>query len=371
MSESQSFDVYVVAPSTDVSDLIIGGDTNITGQTISVGINEDGSTGAVGSAVYAMTQTTQANLPTLVTNIGAATSPQATSSVFFSGPLPVAGAGTTTASMAEALNTVVAPTGAVGVVGGGLAVPGGSTVVHSLWVGDHEDYTPLAEGEANIEGDLHVDGDVSVDGDFTGTANFLGDVNVGGTLTGTTLTVTNLTVTGTVDIAGTLPVGAITMWFGTVAAIPTGWVLCDGTAGTPDLVGRFPRGTVTEGDLGNTGGADDVTLTVGQLASHTHGGSTTDNGIHVHGIPPESGAGIGETVGFIGSGVGTDIALNVGLVTASGVLPPGGMFSTASDGSTARQGGHTHSILTNSAGSGDPIDIVPSYAEVMFIMRIA
>lgn len=37
----------------------------------------------------------------------------------------------------------------------------------------------------------------------------------------------------------TVPVGTIVMWKGTVATIPTGWTLCNGSNGTPDLRNRF------------------------------------------------------------------------------------------------------------------------------------
>lgn len=36
--------------------------------------------------------------------------------------------------------------------------------------------------------------------------------------------------------------GIICLWFGVIADIPDGWVLCDGSNGTPDLAGRFIRG---------------------------------------------------------------------------------------------------------------------------------
>jgi len=35
------------------------------------------------------------------------------------------------------------------------------------------------------------------------------------------------------------PSGIISMWSGSIATIPTGWYLCDGNNGTPDLRGRF------------------------------------------------------------------------------------------------------------------------------------
>ncbi|MFO7755495.1 MAG: hypothetical protein R6V34_05895, partial [Bacteroidales bacterium] len=36
-----------------------------------------------------------------------------------------------------------------------------------------------------------------------------------------------------------VPVGTIVMWSGAIEEIPEGWLLCDGTEGTPDLRGRF------------------------------------------------------------------------------------------------------------------------------------
>jgi hypothetical protein len=39
-----------------------------------------------------------------------------------------------------------------------------------------------------------------------------------------------------------LPSGVILLWSGSIATIPTGWVLCDGTNSTPDLRDRFVVG---------------------------------------------------------------------------------------------------------------------------------
>lgn len=36
-----------------------------------------------------------------------------------------------------------------------------------------------------------------------------------------------------------VPTGGIMMWSGTIASIPTGWALCDGANGTPDLTDKF------------------------------------------------------------------------------------------------------------------------------------
>ena len=73
--------------------------------------------------------------------------------------------------------------------------------------------------------------------------------------------------------------GMIIMWNSTVASIPTGFVLCDGQNNTPDLRGRFVVGhhpSNGDYDVNDTGGAEDVTLTVNQIPSHKH--TTTFDG---------------------------------------------------------------------------------------------
>ena len=56
------------------------------------------------------------------------------------------------------------------------------------------------------------------------------------------------------DIGG-VPSGAIVMWSGTVATIPSDWVLCDGSSGTPDLTDRFVMGAGDSYSPGATGGS--------------------------------------------------------------------------------------------------------------------
>jgi microcystin-dependent protein len=69
------------------------------------------------------------------------------------------------------------------------------------------------------------------------------------------------------------------MWSGSTTDIPNGWKLCDGTNGTPNLKDKFIVGAGGKYSVGNTGGADSVTLSVDQMPSHTH--DITDNG-HKH-----------------------------------------------------------------------------------------
>ena len=72
-----------------------------------------------------------------------------------------------------------------------------------------------------------------------------------------------------------LPKGIILAWNGTASDIPTGWALCDGNNGTPDLRHRFifgyhPNDSNSEVVLKKTGGSWDVTLNIEQIPQHNH-----------------------------------------------------------------------------------------------------
>jgi hypothetical protein len=83
---------------------------------------------------------------------------------------------------------------------------------------------------------------------------------------GGTMTVTgNVAATGVFTGNGTIPIGGIIMWSG--GAAPTGWQLCNGSNGTPDLRGRFIVGSgagpgLTSYAVHNTGGVES--------SAHTH-----------------------------------------------------------------------------------------------------
>jgi microcystin-dependent protein len=107
---------------------------------------------------------------------------------------------------------------------------------------------------------------------FSGWVKAIGSNNV--SLSG------NATVSGTISASnyglnaignGPVPAGGIIMWSGLITSIPAGWVLCDGTNGTPDLRDRFIVGAGGSYARNSTGGSNSVALTVNEMPSHNHG----------------------------------------------------------------------------------------------------
>jgi microcystin-dependent protein len=75
-------------------------------------------------------------------------------------------------------------------------------------------------------------------------------------------------------LGGQVPKGLIAEWAGIPSTIPSGWFLCDGLNGTPDLSGRFvvcldEDGTVFN-NVGEIGGENEVVLTTNQMPNHEH-----------------------------------------------------------------------------------------------------
>jgi hypothetical protein len=124
--------------------------------------------------------------------------------------------------------------------------------------------------------------------------------------TGTTQAVgtNNTTIATTAFVRSIIPAGVILMWSGSIASIPSGWVLCNGGSGTPDLRDRFIVGAGSGYGVGATGGSPDAIV-----VSHTHTATSTDSG-HVHAPPtglnspylsnPFSGDGSIDSSGFTG-----------------------------------------------------------------------
>jgi hypothetical protein len=124
-------------------------------------------------------------------------------------------------------------------------------------------------------------GGVTLSNAATGTGSMV--LSASPTFTGVPIAPTASSGTNTTQIATTafvlangVPTGAIIMWSGAIINIPSGYLLCDGTSGTPDLRSRFVVGAGSTYAVDATGGSADAVV-----VSHTHTATSTDSG-HTH-----------------------------------------------------------------------------------------
>ncbi len=162
-----------------------------------------------------------------------------------------------------------------------------------------------------------------------------------------------------------IPIGGIILWTGLVGAIPAGYHLCDGTAGTPDLRNYMVP----------CAGADVATPGIKYLVGDIGGSATFDFGNHSHGLGTVALA--NESAHRHATGVSTDAASattpGIASLTGSHVYPGGNHTHDITDPvQTGAEHQHTHS-LSGTYASVDPaaIDQLPEWIGVYFIQRIA
>ena len=140
----------------------------------------------------------------------------------------------------------------------------------------------LVNGNLSVTGNQVDVGNMSVGGTFGVTgATTLSTGSISGIMTAPTAAAgTNTTQIATTAfaLANGIPSGAIILWSGSIASIPSGWLLCNGASGTPDLRDRFVVGAGSTYAVGATGGSADATLV---SHSHTATSSVSDPG-HQH-----------------------------------------------------------------------------------------
>jgi hypothetical protein len=178
----------------------------------------------------------------------------------------------------------------------------------------------------------------------TDTATSTEGLSVSGVVPGTYTTATFSVdaygrVTNAVSV-NPFPPGGIIMWSGTVATIPGGWYLCDGSNGTPDLRNRFVVGAGSTYVPAATGGSANAVV-----VSHTHTATVTDPG-HNHSYTSHNN-------------IGVQSGGNLTLVQY-GISP-----STLNTG-TANTG---ISVTNSTTGVSDTNANLPPYYALAFIMK--
>jgi hypothetical protein len=168
-----------------------------------------------------------------------------------------------------------------------------------------------------------------------------------------------------------LPSGFIGMWSGSIATIPTGWLLCNGTNGTPDLRDRFIVGAGSTYAVAATGGTANAVV-----VSHDHGGSTATEGSHTHTFSGNTGGQSANHTHSMGYYMDDDNGNNgyLGIVdgdnTQSSNYQTGGTSNDHShsfSGTTSAGSSHSHTI--SSAGEDGTNKNLPPYYALAYIMK--
>lgn len=161
------------------------------------------------------------------------------------------------------------------------------------------------------------------------------------------------------------PVGGIIMWSGSIASVPQGWALCDGTNGTPDLRNRFIVGAGSTYAVAATGGTADASVVTHSHAvtatgtsggqSQTHSHAVNDPG-HAHTLnvgPPQGGP------NAVGDNTGVDHGVNTNSVGTGITL-----------GNASQD--HTHTTTVTGSASATGVSAVnmnlPPYYALAYIM---
>jgi hypothetical protein len=149
-------------------------------------------------------------------------------------------------------------------------------------------------------------------------------------------------VGATPPAATPIPSGGIFLWSGSIGSIPAGYVLCNGSNGTPDLRDRFIVGAGSSYAVNATGGSADSIV-----PTHTHAATSvvTDPG-HVHNM--------GDAAVF----GGTPRAASVG----------GSNLGDDVDTQSAVTGVTVATTIANAGVSGTGANIPPYYA-LCYIMK--
>jgi hypothetical protein len=156
-----------------------------------------------------------------------------------------------------------------------------------------------------------------------------------------------------------IPAGGIFLWSGSIGSIPAGYVLCNGSNGTPDLRDRFVVGAGSTYAVDGTGGSANASV-----VSHTHTATTATNGAHQHFTTSDVVGGtsfVTNTTYNAKQGAVAGYAYSDYALTQTATAATLGLTSSAGD--------HTHTITVDSAGTSGTNANLPPYYALCYIMK--
>lgn len=173
---------------------------------------------------------------------------------------------------------------------------------------------------------------------------------------------------------GVISTGMVLMWSGASSSVPSGYVVCDGTNGTPDLRDQFVIGA--GGSLPTAGGSSSTTtgsssisglaiggtaLTLDQIPAHTHQ--------YWASTQIDFGGSSGQPIQCVGdTGFGGGYVTNIPNGTR---VPPNQQFiqysGGSSQGTNSAANAHTHTVSGSTAHTHSYT--LPPYRALFYIMK--
>jgi hypothetical protein len=148
-----------------------------------------------------------------------------------------------------------------------------------------------------------------------------------------------------------VPSGLVIMWYGSIASIPAGWTLCNGTNGAPNLSDFFII-------PGNSDSNNFVMTNI--TGTNTQRGGTTDTIILQH----------NHTVTMDISGEHTHIYSRNSTGGGIKYRSAGGQYYGYSYSNTSTAGAHSHTYTTDVTGSSAVNANIPPYIALAYIMKL-
>ena len=143
--------------------------------------------------------------------------------------------------------------------------------------------------------------------------------------------VTNIRSVYAESLAAAVPSGLISMWSGSIATIPSGWYLCNGSNGTPDLRDRFVVGAGTTYAVAATGGSADAIV-----VTHTHTAtSAVTDPQHIHNYTGINSSGFSKFTDHSGSDTSEYFNTQQTAAASTGITVATTLTSTGSSGTNA------------------------------------
>ena len=218
-------------------------------------------------------------------------------------------------------------------------------------------------------------GNVDIDPDTTFTVNTdalyadssTSRIGVGTNNPSGTLDITGTVAASSLEVNGIsnshIPIGFIILWYSTIASIPSGWGVCDGSTYTrsdgggnivsPNLTGEFVIAHGPSYAVDASGGNSNHTLSNNQIPAHNHnGGKISGGGYHPH----YQRLGNVDDRNFSGP---------------YGQRPPAdapGYFQHYYLDSNSSS--HNHPVNVNNTGSTQSFPVLPAYRNLAYIMKI-